>query len=281
MSNAHPRPTGRRHPGKIARAGRAPKPVSPRTYAAEPGGRPVLVCAGDSITHGMISANWVRGVAQAAAPTMDTVNAGVSGNLAWNLLSRLDEVIACRPAIVTVLIGTNDALAQISDRWSARYRRTQRLPQRPTAEWYEENLRRIVDRLKYETTARIALMSLPPLSDGVDGRWNDLITPYNAIIHDVAARAGVPVLPVHERIAGLIADEPASLVEPWDGTQKLMGAATVRRLLLRRSWDTIARKHGFATTTDGVHLNEHAAAQIAVLVERFVNNAGENGYTTR
>jgi lysophospholipase L1-like esterase len=228
----------------------------------------VLVCAGDSITQGMMSANWVRRVAAAVAPTVDTVNAGVNGDLAWNLLTRLDDVIACQPAIVTVLIGTNDAAAQISPKWSDGAMKTKHLPQHPTPEWYRDNLHRIVDRLNSNTSARIALMSLPPLGDTTDGRCEDLIAPYNAIIHDVASQTAVPVLPVHERIAELIAANTAST--RWDGTKKLMLAALGRRFLLRQTWDAIARHNGFTTSTDGVHLNETAAARIAALVEQFV-----------
>lgn len=253
------------------------KPIGPRRYAAHPSGRPVLVCAGDSITHGVISANWVRQVDRTLAHTVDTVNAGIGGNLAWNLLSRLDDVIACRPQIVTVLIGTNDALAQISRKWSDGYMKAQGLPQRPSTDWYRYNLHRIVDRLKAETSARIALMSLPPLGDAGDERWQDLIAPYNAVIHETATLAGLPVLPVHDRIANLITHEPS---KPWDGTKKLMGAALARRVLLRQSWNTIARRHGFSTTTDGVHLNEPAAAQIATLVEQFVSASGAIGRNT-
>jgi lysophospholipase L1-like esterase len=216
----------------------------------------------------MMSANWVRETARALASTMDTVNAGVGGDLAWNLLSRLDEVIACHPAIVTVLIGTNDVAAQISPKWSDGYMKTKRLPRRPSTEWYRDNLHRIIERLKSETSARIALMSLPPVGDSADGRWAELIAPYNAIIHEVATHAVVPVLPVHERITDLIAADRTSA--RWDGSKKLMMAALGRRIFLRQTWDTIARRHGFATTTDGLHLNEPAAARIATLVEQFV-----------
>jgi acyl-CoA thioesterase I len=267
MTNATPADSA--HSRRAARDDRIAKPIGPRRCAARPSGRPVLVCAGDSITHGAMSANWVSQVASSAASVADTVNAGVNGNLAWNLLSRLDEIIACRPSVVTVLIGTNDALAHISDAWSDGYMKGQRLPQRPTAQWYEANLQRIVERLQSETSAAIALMSLPPLGDEAEGRWHDLIAPYNAIIHAVAARAGVPVLPVHEDVSELITHRPPV---PWDGTKKLMGRAVVRRFLLRRSWDVIARQHGFSTTTDAVHLNERAGARIAALVEQFARS---------
>ncbi len=272
MTDTESEPTGssdQRH--RLTR--RTAKPISPRRYAAHPSGRPVLVCAGDSITQGTIGANWVRRVAAAVAPTVDTVNAGISGDFAWNLLARLDDIIACRPATVTVLIGTNDAAAQISPRWSDGAMKHKRLPQRPTAEWYRDNLHRIVERLKSETSAKVALMSLPPLGDSADGRWAEIIAPYNAILHDVATQTAVPVLPVHDRIADLITAHQTST--QWDGTRKLMIAALGRRLLLRQTWDTIARHNGFTTTTDGVHLNEPAATQIATLVERFAKTSGE------
>lgn len=46
-----------------------------------------------------------------------------------------------------------------------------------------------------------------------------------------------------------------------------------RRFLLRRSWDAVARRRGFSTTTDGVRLNEQAAARVAALAERFAVGA--------
>ena len=253
----------------------SPKTLGPRRYAARPSGRPVLVCAGDSITQGVISANWVRQVAAAVAPTVDTVNGGISGDLAWNLLTRLDDIIDCQPAIVTVLIGTNDMAAQISPQWADGYMKSKRLPERPTQEWYRHNLNRIVVRLKSETPARIALMSLPPLGDTAGGHWAELIASYNTIIHEVATRAAVPVLPVHERITDLLA--AAQPTREWDGTKKLMGAAALRRLVLRQNWDSIARRHGFTTTADGVHLNELAATRIATLVEQFVTASTSTG----
>jgi acyl-CoA thioesterase-1 len=262
--------TSSRHQHKTTHSKRGTTPIDSRSYAARRTGQPTLVCAGDSITNGAISANWVDRVTRSAPLGRDIVNAGINGDLAWNLLSRLDEIIACRPAAVTVLIGTNDALAQISGDWSDRYVKSKRLPQPPTPQWYEDTLHRIVGRLTSETTAAVALMSLPPLGDAVEGRWHDLIAIYNTIIGAVAACADIPVLPVHERVAALITDAPRAA---WDGTRKLMGTAVARRYLLRCSWDAIARYQGFATTTDGVHLNDRAAARIAELVERFADTA--------
>lgn len=46
-----------------------------------------------------------------------------------------------------------------------------------------------------------------------------------------------------------------------------------RRFLLRRSWDAIALRHGFSTTTDAVQPNEQAAERVAALAERFAVGA--------
>jgi lysophospholipase L1-like esterase len=51
------------------------------------------------------------------------VNAGINGNLAWNVLQRLDEVVACRPDAVTLLVGTTDVLATFGPAWEPMYRR--------------------------------------------------------------------------------------------------------------------------------------------------------------
>jgi lysophospholipase L1-like esterase len=41
-------------------------------------------------------------------------NFGVGGDLAFNALQRLPDVLACRPKIVVVWIGGNDVLALVS-----------------------------------------------------------------------------------------------------------------------------------------------------------------------
>ncbi|MFV8052550.1 SGNH/GDSL hydrolase family protein [Mycobacterium sp. 48b] len=73
-----------------------------------------IVCAGDSITRGKLSADYIAMLRQRpVGERAEFVRAGVNGDLAHNLLQRLDTVIAADPDVVTVLIGTNDARAGI------------------------------------------------------------------------------------------------------------------------------------------------------------------------
>ena len=104
--------------------------------------RTLVVCAGDSITHGVMSADYLATLrARLGRDGYEFVNAGINGNLAWNVLQRLDDVVACRPDAVTLLVGTNDVLATLGPAWEPMYRRQQHIPVTPTLAWYVENLR--------------------------------------------------------------------------------------------------------------------------------------------
>jgi hypothetical protein len=72
----------------------------------------VLVCLGDSITHGRCSDDWVQRVrGRVTGEDWEVVNAGINGDTAWNMLQRLADVIACQPDAVCILCGTNDISA--------------------------------------------------------------------------------------------------------------------------------------------------------------------------
>ena len=76
----------------------------------------VLVCIGDSITHGRVSDNYVEILSERLSDRgIDIVNAGINGEFAYNVLMRIDEVIMCDPDYITILIGTNDAYGSLSE----------------------------------------------------------------------------------------------------------------------------------------------------------------------
>ena len=71
--------------------------------------RPIVLCCGDSITHGHIGYNWVGALREQDSSKI-YVNAGINGDLAWNLNQRLKNALKCNPDYITILIGTNDAM---------------------------------------------------------------------------------------------------------------------------------------------------------------------------
>jgi acyl-CoA thioesterase I len=248
---------------------RAPDMVRrPRAVVSEgrrPGTSTLVACVGDSLTAGQISADWVGLLAERLGPQgYEFVNAGVNSQLAWNVLQRLDEVIACAPDVVTLLVGSNDVLATLSPEHEARYRRYQRLPQPPTLEWYRENVDRILDRLATETHARLVVLELPLLGEDLDSELNRRAERYNVALRERCERRGVPCLPLHRQLADLL--PPEHRVPPGAGSTGPMVAAAARRLLLRQDWDTISAKQGLRLLTDHVHLNGVAAEVVADLL---------------
>ncbi|HET6167887.1 MAG TPA: SGNH/GDSL hydrolase family protein [Marmoricola sp.] len=229
----------------------------------------VVVCAGDSTTQGKASGDWVGLLHDELGPRgYAVVNAGVSGALSCTLLRELDGVIAARPDVVTVMIGTNDVMATTSEQWRASYQR-QQPPETPTLESYRRWLDEIVRRLTTETEARVALLEVPPISEQVDSVFNQRVDSFNDVVRDVAARHEVAVLPVNARLKELIA--ASSAAPPFDGTARDVKSALLQHFLLRRGWDRIAARAGRVALTDNIHLTDRAAGEIAALVRKFVD----------
>mgnify|MGYP000845561695 CR=1 FL=1 len=229
----------------------------------------LVACLGDSITQGQVSANYVRRLADRWRPSgVEVLNAGVNGDLAYNIAARLDPVIQRSPDVVTLLVGTNDVNAQFDDLWLARYRKDQRLPVRPTLQWYAEQVDLILSRLAAQTSARVAVLEIPPLGEDLASRMNALVNDYNARLHEVAAGHGVPVLPLHDRLVAML---PTGRSAPtYEGRMRPVMTAGVRHVVLRQSWDSISRSRGLTLLTDHIHLNDRAAAVVSSLIDDFV-----------
>jgi acyl-CoA thioesterase I len=236
----------------------------------EPATHAVLVCAGDSITHGVMSADYLDLLRARLGDGVAIVNAGINGNLAWNVLQRLDDVVACRPDAVTLLVGTNDVLATLGPPWEPMYRRQQHIPVTPTLAWYRENVRAIIDRLRSETGAKVAILDLPPLGEDLASAINGRVREYNEALREIAAGTGIPVLPLHDRLVALLPADGTP--PPFEGRRGLMGSAIFRRLVMRRTWDEVSEAHGLALLTDHLHLNDRTAAVVADLIADWLGH---------
>jgi lysophospholipase L1-like esterase len=240
-----------------------------------------VVCFGASLTAGRVSYDYLDLLrAQPGLAGFRFINRGVDGDLAWNGLQRLDEVVADQPDFVSMLMGTNDVNATMSERNLLRYRSFNHLPVDPTIEWYEENLRAIVTRLKRETRARLALLSLAVIGEDLEHEANRKVNRYNEVIRRVARDEQVRYLPFHERMIAYLHDheaDRASLpprLEYRDGLINVGNAVALHALGL--SWDEVSRRNGLLLTTDCLHLNSISAGMIADLIEGWLaEGAGE------
>lgn len=217
-------------------------------------GRPLVVAAGASLTRGTLGASWVDALRRRPEFRGHTfVNAGVNGDTSAGLLDRVEsDILACRPDVVTLLIGTNDVRDGVP-------------PDR-----YRENLAAVVDRIASRTSARILLMSLPPLGEDLNADVNRRLLAYNGVIKDVADRFRAGYVPVYERMAEILrrehGDRPA-----YDFSFALAYRAAAEHYLLGRGWDEVARGNGLELFVDHIHLSDRGAAEVTDLAARWLS----------
>lgn len=230
-----------------------------------------VVCLGDSITRGGLSVDYVTMVSnrKALAPFVFT-NAGVNGDLTENVLRRLDTVTKLQPDLVTVLIGSNDANASMSEKNSRRAARMNKLTARPAIEGFGDNVAAIVDRLAGETSARIGLFSLPVLGEDVGSESVRRSRRYSDVIKQIAETRGVAYLPLNERQIAHLTEGGFSPGTHYRDGIALMAGGAFQHFVLRRPLDEISARRGLELTTDLLHQNTCGATMIADLVEKFV-----------
>ena len=230
-----------------------------------------VVCLGDSITRGQLSVDYVTMLSHrdSLAPFVFT-NAGVNGDLTENVLRRLDTVINLQPDLVTVLIGSNDANASMSEKNSRRAARMNKLTARPAIEGFGDNVAAIVDRLAAETSAWIGLFSLPVLGEDISSVSVRRSRRYSEVLKQIAENRGIAYLPLNERQMAYLSEGGFSPGTSYrDGVGLLAGGA-FQHFVLRRPLDEISRRRGLELTTDLLHQNTRGATMIADLVEEFV-----------
>lgn len=236
----------------------------------------LVVCAGDSLTHGVNSGDYVSLLTrQLGDQGYEFVNAGLNGDLAYNVRRRLDDIIACQPDVVTLLIGTNDVLGSLNESWARYYSFSKKIPQSPTLDWYRHNLSDILRRLSEETEAKIAVLSLPMLGEELESDINLRVRRYNEVVREMAAVHDVAYLPLHETVIAFLEASPTSSNRPFDGAfrQTIQGtmAAVIRHRFQSKSWDQIASQEGFALLIDQIHLNDRGAVMITDLIEGWLS----------
>ena len=229
---------------------------------------------GDSLTHGAASANYVDALAdkldEREPDTYELVNAGVNGQLAYNAVLRLDEVIECDPDFVFVLIGTNDANATLIPETQIRLMKEQSLPQVPDAEWYRENLGIIARRLVSETEAHVVFLSLPPIGEDPSHPAYRLSKEYGLIVKAVAGDYGVSYLPLFETMEAYLENNPGNPKHDHAKTRSLMMIGLLKHYIFRSTWNRIGEENGFTLHTDYLHLNDIGSDMVAGLAAGFI-----------
>jgi len=247
-------------------------PVNFLEDSAQDNNQKTVVCVGNSITHGQVSYNYVNILSERlSVDGYQFVNAGINGNLAYNVVNRLDKIIGCDPDYVTVLIGTNDANASLSEKNSARYMKDMALPEKPNAEFFRKNVKELISQLKKRTNAKIAILSLPPIGEDINHIAYQRTKEYSVIILDVAQENNVDYLPLHEKITEyLLAEDHHPRLSYDNGFRIIMIKGIFSHFLLGTSFDKIATNNGFLIVTDFLHLNHRGSKMVADLIKNWI-----------
>lgn len=239
----------------------------------------VIVNIGDSITHGVVSHNYSKIIAmEAKKHGFETINAGINADLAYSVVKRIDEIVACKPKIATILIGTNDVLSTFGNR-KKNYWRFGRIPhgQETSLSFYLTNLNIIIDKLQTIPNIEIYIYSLPVLGEDLSSDANQKTTQYSEAAKELAKQRGLHYLPLNEKMNEYLTRHPSINALAF-GKEQLAGViAVIKHLYFGQDWNQIARSNHLQLTTETIHLSEAGANMVVNLaLEEIAFNPLQN-----
>lgn len=223
-----------------------------------------ILFLGASITQGKISASYVKMLKEKmGTANYEYINHAVAGYESYNVLAKLGKVIEVKPDFVVLLVGTNDVTSSLDPVLAFKTRKWKHIPHEPTLENYSNNITAIIRQLKQETTAIIAVASLPVIGENLESAENKALDQYNAALKQIADQENVCYIPVNERQKVFLMERNGGLGKEATHITKMAFQSLFRHFLLFESLDRISRRNGFLLLTDGIHQNTLGAQLIA------------------
>lgn len=227
----------------------------------------LVACIGDSLTHGNIGVCWVEQLRR-DFPDDRFINEGINGDVAWQLLQRLQPVLHCKPDHVVVLIGSNDAMGSFNASSGERYRKSNRLPQAPSVALYRTHLAELLDRLAQ--VPEVTVCTLPPVGELPDSPINHHVATFNEIIREIAASKNRALLDVSAAMWAQLGQRTYPATQDYEWKISVLGwrmiSACFRHYVFKTAWDTVAKSRGQWLLFDHIHLGERAASVVRDLV---------------
>ena len=234
----------------------------------------IIACIGDSLTHGNIGQSWVDYL-RVKFPNDVFLNEGINGNTAWQVLQRLDPILECKPDLIILMIGTNDALGSFDMNSGLRYKKNNELPEVPSLEKYKEHLNELIDKIVIQS--QVAICTLPPIGENMDSEVNKHVNEFNDYIELVATQKNISLLTVSEALWSDINSRTYSLKFEYNPKaipllRRIFGGI-FHHYLFKKSWNDIAKAKGQWILFDQIHLNERGAEIVYKVVKNFISKS--------
>ena len=250
--------------------GRAENSLKTKEYE----NKKIIACIGDSLTHGNIGQSWVDYLRE-EFPNYVFLNEGINGNTAWQVLQRLDPILECKPDLIILMIGTNDALGSFDMNSGLRYKKNNNLPEVPSLEKYKEQLLELIDKIAFQS--KVAICTLPPIGENMDSEVNKHVNEFNDYIELVATHKKISLLTVSDALWSDINSRTYSLKFEYNPKaipllRRIFGGI-FQHYLFKISWNDIAKAKGQWILFDQIHLNERGAEIVYKVVKNFISKS--------
>ncbi|WP_260704099.1 SGNH/GDSL hydrolase family protein [Edaphobacter flagellatus] len=241
--------------------------------------RETIACLGSSSTAGRGQAfDWIGELSRRPRNArFKFLNFGVGGDLAYDVLKRVDTVLVCQPDSVIVWVGGNDALAMVSSKARRLFGVMKFASRAASGTRFDDCFGTLVRRLK-SSGARVAACSLAPIGESTmsdqpfQAALNSAIHDLSASIKRIACDEAVDYVPIFETFQVAINADPGRALTSLRFLPMYRDA--FRTIVLRMSPDDVGRLNGWKFHSDGIHLNSRGGLMAADLIQSQLDNHG-------
>ena len=144
------------------------------------------------------------------------------------------------------------------------------LPMKPNEAWFISNLTAVISKLKANTRAKIAILSLPLISEDTDSFAFKQAIEYSQQIQKIAQLEQITYLPLNEWQLKFLEENRESKRKKVKTSPFAFFMPSFKHYVLRKSWEEISQEAGLILTVDTVHQNKIAASMIEQLIRSFL-----------
>jgi len=233
----------------------------------------IVACIGDSLTHGNIGDCWVDSLRR-VYPKDTFLNEGINGNVVWQVHQRIKSILDCKPDIVLLMIGSNDAMASFDKDSGKRYKNNNKLPEVPTFKSYQKLLLELIDSIS--EVSKIALCTIPPIGENKDSAINNHVKKYNEFIELTAKNKNITLLPVSRLLWADLSIRTYPFKSDYDPNPnpiiRRIYAGLVHHYIFKKSWDDVAKSKGQWLLFDQIHLGERGAKIVFNIAKKYISS---------